>query len=140
MGAFANSLKAFGDDTIARIDYFKRGVAIRLFSAIAQDTPVDTGRARGNWITTIAHPSTEVFDAIWKASLVMAQIRAVVKNAAGDETICFANNLIYILLLEYGYSSQQPGGMVRRNVARILEILKDALNDATLGIGIRSER
>ena len=102
----------------------RKNYAFALYSSIVKKTPVDTGRARGNWNITVGHDDT-----LPKENTV-PQFKSVeeVPKVEGDETIYISNNLPYITKLEYGgypnppkkgsgktingYSKQAPEGMV----------------------------
>ncbi|MFA0813359.1 hypothetical protein [Microbulbifer epialgicus] len=120
---FSASLKQFNEDALAEADRVYRASNIELFNSVIRDTPVDTGRARGNWQTTIgthAQSSSLRLD----RSGAEAQTE-VIKNVGGLDNVNYLiNNLPYIQPLEYGHSKQAPAGMVRRNVLRIQSIIR----------------
>ena len=83
-----------------------------VFSNIIQMTPVDTGRARGNWQCTIGAPFVGEDDS---GSVMKAN--SVIPRRAGN-VVYLTNNVPYIGKLEYdGHSRQAPAGMVRVSVA-----------------------
>lgn len=92
-----------------------RATALQLFTQVIERTPVDTGRARGNWRTATGSPAQGAIDrtdgnaAIGEASLKTATYTL-------GETIYLSNNLPYIQRLEDGYSDQAPTGMVQVSV------------------------
>ena len=92
--------------------------ATEALTRIVQRTPVDTGAARYGW------------DAAGRALGVRVprpSARAVIndpgeyeENLIGDRKfIRFANNIPYIIYLEYGWSKQAPLGMVRLTFAEL---------------------
>lgn len=94
------------------VDNRIRAATSEVFSNIIQMTPVDTGRARGNWQCTIGSPFVGE-DA--SGSVMKAQI--VIPRRAGS-VVYLTNNVPYIGKLEYdGHSRQAPAGMVRVSVA-----------------------
>lgn len=107
----------------------RRAVIIELFGRVAKDTPVLTGRARGNWQTEIAspkHTETPRIDQKGKdAPIVSAEIVAKTQGSKFGDTLYFTNNVPYIIDLETGHSQKKaPNGMFRRNILKIEEIVK----------------
>lgn len=124
-GTFGVSLRQFAKKTGLTIDQVHRGVVLELFGSVIRDTPVDTGRARANWLPAANSVRTETVEWPEQGAKGMATTRALaeVENVArdakaGDVTI-MTNNLPYIGALEDGHSGQAPQGMVRRNVDRV---------------------
>ena len=82
---------------------------------IVNRTPVDTGRARGNWSVSISSRDTTVsVDADPSGSgAINAGVSAVQSYPEeGWPSLFIQNNLPYIERLEDGYSGQAPNGMV----------------------------
>jgi hypothetical protein len=163
-----------------KIDTNVRGITLSLFKGIIMSTPVDTGRARGNWQTTVGEPATGTVERLDPSG--SATVAELVANMGGAGKVTWlTNNLPYIAVLEYGlypnppkrgtlvsrgaavsslglsgfsgniglrqslalssrtrgapvyeirssggYSRQAPHGMVRTNIARIGEIIRNA--------------
>lgn len=104
-----------------------RAATIEFFSGTIKDTPVDTGRARGNWVTSVEKPAQGEIDRDDKSgSLAIAEVVAKTPEGAGQETF-MSNSLPYIEELENGHSQQAPSGMVRRNLARVQRIVNVAV-------------
>ena len=106
----------------AKIDRtLNQGIRATLFevsTAIIKDTPADTGRARGNWQASVGRGATgEVsVDSVRSGEArAIADVDQTVSVAVGD-LYYLTNNLPYIERLEYGWSKQAPGGMVRKNM------------------------
>ncbi|WHI52715.1 hypothetical protein P3339_08125 [Microbulbifer sp. MLAF003] len=120
---FSASLKQFNEDALAEADRLYRATNIELFNSVIRDTPVDTGRARGNWQTTVGTPAQSSSLRLDRSG---AEAQAeVIQNVSGlDKVNYLINNLPYIQPLEYGHSKQAPAGMVRRNVLRIKSIIR----------------
>lgn len=118
---FTTDLAKFREEAPKAADQVRRKIILDLFSNIVRDTPVDTGRARGNWQTTVSAPAADTLERFGEA----ASLADIPDNISGpDGTTVMANNLPYAERLEYGWSKQQPEGMVRRNVARLVAIVK----------------
>lgn len=91
-------------------------VVLVVDSALVLGTPVDTGRARGNWLPSIGTPDDrQILDAVDKGG--MNAINAATGKANelkfGD-TFYISNNLPYIGKLEDGHSRQAPQGFVQK--------------------------
>lgn len=125
--AFADDVRRFAVKAGDSSDKIVRAVTLSLFNGIIRDTPVDTGRARGNWQTTVGQPASGEIDRLG-ASAAIAEVEAKTPPGAGQETY-LANDLPYIEELEKGSSKQSPEGMVRRNIDRIERNLKRSIRD-----------
>lgn len=82
----------------------RKTYAFALYSSIVKKTPVDTGRARGNWNISINTPDLSIDENIDK-NKVPAKIKKnqqELEKAKKDESIFISNNLPYIEKLEYG--------------------------------------
>lgn len=131
------------------IDANVRSITIALFKGVILSTPVDTGRARGNWQTTVGAPASGIVEGTDPSGA--SAIGSVLANQGGAGKVTFlTNNLPYIGVLEYGlypnppklgtrlkgggyeirsvggYSRRAPAGMIRVNMARIGEIIRNA--------------
>lgn len=124
--SFSKELYAANGKISARGKEIFQGVYIRLFSAVILDTPVDTGRARGNWqISTTAPATGEVYNNDRSGRSAIALVNSFkIKN---NRVVYLTNNLPYINRLEFdGHSKQAPAGMVRKNVTRFEKLLRRA--------------
>lgn len=122
---FGAQLRAFAEKTEVTLDEALRGIVIELFSSVIMGTPVDTGRARGNWQTSVGSPSNGVLDREGAAAALAELESTTVKMGS---VVWLANNLPYIARLEYEHwSAQAPNGMVRKNMARVNRIVDDVV-------------
>ena len=99
-------------------------LGLDLLRRIVLKTPVDTGRARGNWFVTIGSPSGAVSqgtDPGGQASI--ARGSAVITGLTKPQAIWISNNLPYIVRLENGHSRQAPAGMVAVSLAEMSAFL-----------------
>ena len=93
-----------------------RAISLEALKRIVLKTPVDTGRARGNWQVAIGSAGTEVLDVedetgdetIAAGAAILERYRTQI----GFPVIALFNNLSYILKLENGFSKRAPRGMV----------------------------
>jgi hypothetical protein len=114
--------KAFENETKERILTATKKVAFEVLKRVVEKTPVDTGRARGNWIVSVGAPDHSADGAEDKSSGGLATVsREATKIKAISEpaTIFVQNNLPYIEKLENGSSVQAPAGMVAVTIAEI---------------------
>lgn len=97
-----------------------RAAALAMDTSVVVTTPVDTGRARGNYVTSIGVPSGEVFDVsgAGAATTSLSQGRSVISRwKLAMPAIFITNNLPYIMKLDTGSSAQAPNGMSRAALA-----------------------
>lgn len=111
---FTLDIKQFTDKLEQRAGTVLRRAALGVFTDIVRGTPVDTGRARGNWQLTVNAPppaATETTDP--GGNQAIASATTAVRSADIGDTVTISNNLPYIRELENGRSLQAPSGMVR---------------------------
>jgi hypothetical protein len=117
-------LKLGVEKVIADTDETRRAISLELLSSVVLDTPLDTGRAKGNWQAGDSVISGEVNRL--GDSGALEDINKTVSASNGDDTIFMTNNLPYIKRLEDGHSQNQaPQGMVKRNLARVARIVRE---------------
>lgn len=92
-------------------------VALRIYRGIVEKTPVDTGRARGNWHISVGNPDPYTRETKTRTPLPSEYKK--VEQAKPEDTIYIQNNLPYIKRLEYGSSKQAPQGMVRLTMQEV---------------------
>lgn len=97
-----------------------RRIALRVTQAIILATPVDTGRARGNWIVSVDKPNTEQFpdkkDPTGMEAIAEATRTILLETKKVGVQIFLSNNLPYILPLNNGHSAQAPAGFVEKAI------------------------
>lgn len=114
MSTFKLDISKFIDKTSKSADAQVRKVCLDLVTGIVLKTPVDTGRARANWVTSIGSPSDNVTESVDPSgsSTITGSLGAISK--ATGNVLWITNNLPYIYRLEFeGWSRQAPAGMVR---------------------------
>jgi len=99
-------------------------IAIRVMQTIILATPVDTGRARGNWLVSLGSLSKEVRkDAkdTTGGATIGENTSKISSSVKAEDDIHISNNLDYIIPLNEGHSAQAPAGYVEKalQVARI---------------------
>lgn len=100
--------------------------------ALVVSTPVDTGRARSNWIVG-SGPSTAAIDAYFPGvdgATAQANVDAAIKQAqafldSNDISVIYiSNNLDYIQYLNEGSSAQAPAGFIEAAVQAGIDHVK----------------
>lgn len=82
-------------------------------------TPVDTGHARANWIPSVGEPFAGEVPGV-SSSAHDAGVAAVLGYKLGDGPAWVTNNVPYILVLNDGWSDQQPAGFIERAIDEAL--------------------
>ena len=95
-----------------------KAAIVGLCGDIISDTPVDTGRLKNNWFSSVGVASTETTEQT--ADAARARLEAAVSQGYKlDKVFYFTNNLPYAYRIEFeGWSKKAPQGMVRRNIVR----------------------
>jgi len=129
MNKFEVDMKRWAEKSTKEIHDLLSGVILELFSAIIRDTPVLTGRLRGNWIVSSMAPKFGVFDMKDPSGTVTThKIKGVLAGLplGKDVEVYMTNSLPYAYKIEYlGHSKvKAPDGMVRKNFTRITQLLK----------------
>lgn len=141
-GQFSLSLARFAEQTGRNIDEVMRQSVYALLNAILLRSPVDTGRFRGNWNTSIGVPNLTVENKTYPGGSIesrgaaasqesLDEAQKVLATFQGDGVLYLSNGLIYGQELEYhAHSKQAPNGFVRlalREYRRYLQRAIDAL-------------
>lgn len=103
-----------------------RKVALAVDAAVVIATPVDTGRARSNWIVETGKPATVTIEPYVPGAFgstgpanVAAQLehaKKILAHVKNGESVYISNNLHYIGKLNDGWSAQAPAGYVESAV------------------------
>ena len=119
MSKFDDDLKKVYEKKVVKsLETSVKKAALFLDSQLVQRTPVDTGRARSNWLVSLTTritetvPETTASQAINAASSVISKFNVIL-----NKTIFISNNLPYIRRLNEGSSTQAPAGFVEDAVA-----------------------
>jgi hypothetical protein len=110
-----------------------RKSTLDVFRAVVLKTPVDTGRAKGNWQVSHGAPDTSLTERKDTTPLgkIGAEMAAVVQKAdvlpVGGVNY-LSNSLPYIVRLEHGWSkAQAPAGMVRISALEYEDYVRKAI-------------
>jgi nucleoid DNA-binding protein len=117
---------------IVEVDFvdFVRKVALTLIKKVVERTPVDTGRARGNWQVSLNTPrNSEIGRKDKTGEKVKAEAQSLITNkffeGNADKTVIWlANNVPYILVLEFGqFVPKDPGPSKDKRKDRFGQVL-----------------
>jgi hypothetical protein len=134
-GDFALDLSKFAEKAGEAANAVISKICLDLTSNIILKTPVDTGRARANWQTSINQaPNNEISATDKSGTATISAAARDVQNAPGN-VFYITNNLPYIASLEFGlyrpgpktvggFSKQAPSGMVRISINEISRALR----------------
>jgi len=121
--------------TVKKTNTKLRKIYLQGFAEVVIGTPVDEGRARGNWFYSELTPSSETTS---NTTPSFDEVRKVAKQVLGKK-IFFTNNLPYIGVLEFGgfknkkgtekvnrrhFSKLAPRGWVRTTLKRMRKRIK----------------
>lgn len=109
------------------VDKVVRRAALEVDQSVVTSTPVDTGRARSNWIASVGSPTGDTRgpfspgDKLGKGEVNNAQAAitaatSVINSRRFNQAIFITNNLDYIGSLNSGSSKQAPRNFVRKAV------------------------
>lgn len=101
-----------------------RGVAkltLDITANLIEDTPVDTGWARANWVPSIGRPTRGVEGSrenVTRSRQEAGQARVLGFDIRRTGIVYVTNNVPYIEALNDGSSSQAPAGFVETDIDR----------------------
>jgi len=103
----------------------QRVTAVAVLQVVTLSTPVDTGRARTNWLVGIGGAKNEVVESAGTDGGIAGKV-AKLKNTQTKQgqDIHITNNLPYIVRLNEGHSAQAPAGFVEQAIAAAVEAIK----------------
>jgi hypothetical protein len=105
-----------------------RATLFNLSYRIIKESPVDTGRFRGNWQASVNTPKvTQLKRKDRTGTSTITAVNNVLEKFNMGQTFYLTNNLPYARRLEYGsHSKQAPNGFLRINVMRVQSELEKA--------------
>lgn len=136
--SFSLDVKDFCDRAKKNPETVMRAVSLKLFSAIIQSSPVDTGRFRMNWQAAGPVPRGGIVAGEDKTgSSATASAQTFITNSSAWQEFTLTNNLPYANVIEFGgytgdgpntsggFSKQAPKGVVRVNITRFNTLLNE---------------
>jgi len=134
LSEFSRRITLRGRKIAEGADALTRKVALAADQAVVMGTPVDTGRARSNWIAALGGPASEVIEAYApgeegsteaaNTQAALDQGAAVISGYRSGQEIHITNNLPYIQRLNDGYSAQAPANFVEQAVMEAAQVVQ----------------
>lgn len=126
MGDFSRRFEEISRQVRTGATDLQRKVALAIDQTIVLATPVDTGRARANWVVSVEvafsgvrepyAPGSKGSSGADNAQAAIDQGKAAVGAHQPGQTIFISNNLPYIIRLNQGWSAQAPAGFIEAAV------------------------
>ena len=120
---FIRDMRRYAEKTSQTLEDVAIGFKVELFTGIIKDTPVDTGRLRGNWQTSTGAPKTSEIERIDPDG--GAATREVETTVKPDTIDYLSNNLPYASFIE------ERAAMVAKNVERVNRTMQEVVRDVT---------
>lgn len=130
------------------VNRVKRLAALAVDQTIVLATPVDTGRARSNWLVSLGQPTSQAIDPYdpltpgrdpvkigegGNAQGAIDQAQQEIAKAVPEQSIYITNNVPYIKKLNEGWSSQAPAEFVQQAIDAGLKVVAGARIDTGKG-------
>jgi len=133
--SFELQMKEFENMTAEKSELLFKKVCFDLSNSIIMDSPVDSGRLRGNFqpdINSIQNDVLEVDDK--SGSTTVAKVSATTNKLQLGQYFTLTNNLDYAIHLEFGtakfgFSPKAPKGFIGINVMRFQNFVNQANKD-----------
>lgn len=139
MNSFSRRIRQRAQNVATNADRAMRMTALTVDATVVLATPVDTGRARSNWVVQLDSASENEIDAYSpgtalgtsegaNARAALEQGKRVIGDYNGDvnNAIHITNNLKYIARLNEGWSAQAPVGFVEQAIDNGIATLRQA--------------
>jgi len=124
---FAKRIKAIARDIPANTTASVNRAAGLILATVIPSTPVDTGRARGNWQVNIFNPITSEIERLDKTGgATLTAGRQTIATRPPGATIYISNNVNYIGRLNEGWSAQAPANFVEKAVQTAIAHIRNA--------------
>lgn len=134
LGEFAHRIRLRGEQVEKGVNRIVRTVALVVDREVVLGTPVDTGRARSNWIASLGSGVTDVRDPYSpgnklgigessNAEGALSQAGEVISRRQPGTDVYISNNVDYIGLLNDGSSAQAPAGFVQSAIKRGVNVV-----------------
>jgi hypothetical protein len=113
-----------------KLNKIYRATGIEIFNKLVKESPVDTGRFRGNWQAQINLPNLSIlYDALPKGTQIPSPIINIPNSMTIYDKLYLTNNLPYAARLNNGWSKQAPIKFVESAVAAGNEALTKAISE-----------
>ena len=112
---------------------FVRKVVLDGMTNLIRQNPVDTGRSKANWSTSVGSPGADEFEMLGgktkinKKSAPADFARSVegISEFKLGQTMFLYNNMPYMLALDQGTSQQAPSGWIRNTAIAMQKKLNE---------------
>jgi len=128
LAQFNREVTQFARSIPGKVTVMQKKIVLEALLRLVEKTPVDTGRARGNWQATIGSPAEGQVGGDWPKTggppkterpplrpedkQVIAKGLAAIAGLPPFQVVWISNNIDYIEELEHGHSGQSPEGML----------------------------
>jgi len=137
LGDFARRMSRLAEEMERGVERTKRQVALVADRELVMATPVDTGRARSNWIVSTIAPAPGAkgpyspgsnlgLGESANAQAALAQGQAAISSSKPGQSIFITNNVSYIGRLNDNWSAQAPAGFVEAAVLRAAGVVRSS--------------
>ena len=128
---FARRLFRIGRGIKENADRLVRETSLAVLTEVVVSTPVDRGRARGNWQVGLGEapdPSPEEQEATKDTSgqRTIAEGSTRIARRSSGQDVFLSNNVPYIGPLNDGSSAQAPAGFIEQAVQAGIDVVKRA--------------
>lgn len=122
---FARRIATIAANVEGNVNKIVQQAAIAIESRLVTATPVDTGRARSNWLASLGSPRQDIVEPT-SAAATLANATSVIlqRSPSRSVTVWLSNNVRYIGRLNAGSSEQAPAAFVESAVAAGAAVVK----------------
>jgi len=128
LDSFSRRIRIRAENVPAQVNKIVRGAVLAIDQAVVLATPVDTGRARSNWLVTLGIGASNIVPPYSPGSRLgvgesanaagaLAQARAAVAGRRPEQSVFITNNVDYISKLNSGSSPQAPPLFVQAGIS-----------------------
>lgn len=129
MKSVADQIRQIAERSGKKTETVVRETLFRVGQSVVLMTPVDSGRARANWLHGIGNYTQKQLDDTDKSGgVAINALNVGLEKLSIGQTFYFTNSLPYAQKLEYGSSLQAPAGMVRVSVEGLPMVLEQEIN------------
>jgi hypothetical protein len=120
VASFNVDLNKFAKSMDIELETVVRKLAFEVYKGVTQKTPVDTGRAKANWMLGYGSINSTITN---NTTFTLVQP----PKGSGKRPIYITNNLPYISKLENGSSKQAPNGMVNLTMLTVQRSIRNVV-------------
>jgi hypothetical protein len=137
MSSFVLSISEFAEKAGDRADEAVRHLVLEVWARIVKRSPVDLGIFRASWFYAAGIEGKQVSWPSYR-TVVDGTLKTLpapgpphIERGAARVVHVIRNELSYARRLEYGWSSQAPGGFVRITLLEAPAIMADAVREVS---------